>query len=232
MIIHEAKQRVAVFDIDGTIFRSSLLIELVEKFIEEGLFPYTSHSFYEEEYQRWLDRRGSYEDYINKVVQTYRQSIKGVKLADALEIADRLMLFHKNRVYRFTRDLVKKLEKTHFLLAISHSPYHVVEPFCREWGFNKIYAMIYEVDNGGIFTGNVEYEDLIKDKGKILERAVSKEKLTLKGSMGVGDTESDIPILKLVARPIAFNPNRKLYQVAKKNRWEIVVERKDMIYKL
>ncbi len=225
-------RKFAVFDIDGTIFRSSLLIELVEKFIEEGLFPYQARALFTEEYQRWLDRNGSYADYIDKVVQAYGDCIKGVKLSDALDISDRLMIFHKNRVYTFTRDLVKKLAKTHFLLAISHSPYHVVEPFCREWGFNKVYAMMYEVDNSGIFTGNVEYEDLIKDKGKILERAIAKESLTLNGSIGAGDTESDIPMLKMVSRPIAFNPNRKLYQVAKRNRWEIVIERKDMIYRL
>ena len=228
----DKQKKVAVFDIDGTIFRSSLLIELVEKFIEDGLFPYQARALFTEEYQRWLERRGSYGDYINKVVDSYGAYIKGVKLTDALEASDRLMLFHKNRVYTFTRDLVKKFAKTHFLLAISHSPYHVVEPFCREWGFNKVYAMIYEVDKIGIFTGNVEYEDLIKDKGKILERAVAKENLTLRGSIGVGDTESDIAFLRMVARPIAFNPNRKLYQVAKKNRWEVVVERKDMIYRL
>jgi hypothetical protein len=33
------KRRVAVFDVDGTIFRSSLLIQLVEKLIEKRAFP-------------------------------------------------------------------------------------------------------------------------------------------------------------------------------------------------
>lgn len=221
-----------MFGIDGTIFQSSFLIELIEKFVEEGLFPDKARTLYEEEYQLWLDRRGSYEDYINKVVVAYRQYSREIRLADAMQIADRLMIFHKNRVYTFTRDLCKKLARTHFLLAISHSPYHVVEPFCREWGFDKVYAIIYEVDVNGVFSGNVEYEDLIKDKGKILTRAVEKENLTLAGSVGIGDTESDIPMLKMVSRAIAFNPNRKLYQAAKKSRWEIVVERKDVIYKL
>ena len=33
------KQPVAFFDIDGTLFRSSLLIELVEEMVQEGVFP-------------------------------------------------------------------------------------------------------------------------------------------------------------------------------------------------
>ena len=231
-MIKDRKQKFAVFDIDGTIFRSSLLIELVERMVEEGLFNPKIRSAYSEEYQKWLDRRGSYDDYIRKVVEVYVANIKGVRLTDAMEVAERLMLFHKNRVYTYTRDLVAKLRSTHYLLAISHSPYHVVEPFCRKWGFQKVYAMLYEVDEKEIFTGEVEYEDFMKQKNKVLERAIDKEGLTLRGSIGVGDSDGDIPMLKMVSRPIAFNPNKELYKAAKRNRWEIVVERKDMIYKI
>ena len=33
------KKKVAVFDVDGTLFRSSLLIEIVETLIAAGVFP-------------------------------------------------------------------------------------------------------------------------------------------------------------------------------------------------
>ena len=118
------------------------------------------------------------------------------------------------------------------MLAISHSPYHIVEPFARAMGFNKVYAFLYEVDEDGFLTGNVQYQDLILRKDLILQRAIEKENLTLAGSVGVGDTDSDAPMLKMVKHPIAFNPNSGLYKIAKRNRWEIVVERKDVIYKI
>jgi phosphoserine phosphatase len=47
-----------------------------------------------------------------------------------------------------------------------------------------------------------------------------------------GDTESDIPMLELVEIPIAFNPNKKLFEHAKARGWRTVVERKDVIYEL
>ena len=50
------KRRVAVFDVDGTIFRSSLLIELVEVLIEKEIFPLSVRVDYEREKVRWLDR--------------------------------------------------------------------------------------------------------------------------------------------------------------------------------
>ena len=117
-------------------------------------------------------------------------------------------------------------------MAISHSPYEVVAPFAKKFGFNKTYATVYEVDKQVRFTGKVLYEDVIFNKDKTLKRAIEKEGLNLKGSIAVGDTESDVPMLKLVDNPIAFNPSKGLYKVAKRRKWQIVVERKDVVYQL
>ena len=62
--LQKPPRKVAIFDIDGTIFRSSLLIELVEVFIELGLFPVEVRTQYEKEKVLWLDRKGDYESYI------------------------------------------------------------------------------------------------------------------------------------------------------------------------
>ena len=82
------------------------------------------------------------------------------------------------------------------------------------------------------YTGVVMYENIIFNKDRALLRSVEKENLTLRGSIGVGDTESDLPFLKLVSKPIAFNPSSGLYRVARREGWGVVVERKDVIYKL
>lgn len=229
---------VAVFDIDGTVFRSSFLVELIEALIAEGIFPKQVRAYYVDAWKRWQARAGtaksgfSYYEFISNVVFTYKKHITGVRRAELWRVAEKVVAFHKIRLYRYTRDLIKKLKRTHFLLAISQSPYEVVSPFARSLGFDKVYAQVYEVDKSVRFTGRVLYEDIIANKGRVLRRALAKEKLTLAGSVGVGDTESDIPFLKMVSRPIAFNPSMKLYRYAKKHGWEVIVERKDVIYKV
>jgi phosphoserine phosphatase len=75
-------------------------------------------------------------------------------------------------------------------------------------------------------------EHLIFNKANVLRRAVEKENLTLKDSVGVGDTESDYSFLEMVENPICFNPNSKLLRHAKRNDWRVVVERKDVIYEI
>jgi HAD superfamily hydrolase (TIGR01490 family) len=227
------KKPIAVFDIDGTIFRSSLIIELVDALILEGIFPQSARKHYAKEYGRWLERRDSYDKYIMGVVRAYVKNIKGKSQPKVWEVSRRVMAFHQNRVYRWTRDLVKDLKKkNYFLIAISNSPLDIVQPFARSFGFDKTYGRVYEIDGRSRFTGKIVFLDLISDKAKILKRALLKEDLTLRRSIGVGDSESDIPFLKMMERPVAFNPNSVLYKYAKRAGWEIVVERKDVIYKL
>src|SRR3989344_9604848 len=70
------KQKLAIFDVDGTIFRSSLLIQLVNKFIEKGAFPEDARKVYENEHRKWLDREGDYEEDIMGGGQAFRIPLK------------------------------------------------------------------------------------------------------------------------------------------------------------
>src|SRR3989344_294693 len=225
--------KVAIFDIDGTLFRSSLLIELVNRLVEEGVFPKTAHADFAREKLAWLDRKGAYDAYVMAVVSSFSERIKGVEYKEFARIAEEVVAEHKDRVYRFTRDLIKTLKKRgYFLLAVSHSPKSVLDHFCRRIGFNKVYGLIYETGPTDRFTGKVTDEAFMLNKAAVVQHAVAKERLALRGSLGVGDTESDIPFLELVTEPICFNPNAKLYAHAKRNGWRVVVERKDVVYEI
>ena len=226
-------RKVAVFDIDGTIFRSSLLIEIVDALISEHIFPKSAVRLFAKAKTDWLDRNGDYEASIGAVVKAFIGNIRGISAVDFRHVSRKVIGVHKNRTYRFTRELARELKrKQYFLLAISNSPKDILDLFCEEYGFDKVYGRMYELDGKGRFTGKVLNANLVADKAKLLSRAVIKENLTLKDSVGVGDTEADIPIFKKVERAICFNPNKKLYKIARNKGWEVVVERKDMIYKL
>lgn len=225
-------QRVAIFDIDGTIFRSSLLIEVTNALIAEGVFPRRARRVYQASFENWLNRKGGYDQYIADVVRAFDENIVGVQRSVFLRVVRRVLGYQQQRVYRYTRDVVRQLRRRgYFLLAISHSPADLVVEFTKHWGFDTVYGRIFEVQRGK-FTGRILYRELIDDKAKILKRAVAHQHLSLKGSIGLGDSEGDIPMLKLVERPICFNPNSILYRYAKRAGWEVVVERKDVVYKL
>lgn len=225
------RKKLAVFDVDGTIFRSSLLIQLVDTLIERGAFPEDTRAVYEREHRKWLDREGDYQEYIEAVIKAFRSHLKGVHYAELVEASDQLVEEQWKRTYRYTRDLLKLLKsKGYYLLAVSHSPKTVLDKFCPRLGFDKSYGVVYEIGPQDLFTGAITDEHLIFNKGNVVKRAIEKADLTLAYSIGVGDTESDIPFLEMVARPICFNPNAKLFKTAQRLGWEVKVERKDVIY--
>lgn len=227
-------QPVAFFDIDGTVFRSSLLIELVEQLITEGVFPLVARERYVDEYHSWKDREGKYEDYIGAVVATFIEYIKGVHYGDFADIGRQVVAVQSKRVYRYTRSLITELKQEgYYLVAISQSPKTILDDFCEQYGFDKVYGRVYEIGPQDRFTGAVTDEHLIQNKSNIVKRVFDRNpNLTTDGSLAVGDTDGDIPLLESVDRPVCFNPNKVLYTHARRMSWPIIVERKDMIYEL
>ena len=225
---------VAFFDIDGTVFRSSLLIEIVEQFINEEIFPPEAALEFESELQEWRSREGRYQDYIDAVVRTFLKYVKGVHYSSLANIGEHVVVEQSKYVYRYTRDLIKELKREgYYIVAISQSPKTVLDEFCEQYGFDKVYGRFYEIGPQDKFTGEVIDEHLIQNKASIVNRVFERNpQLSREKSLAVGDTEGDIPLLESVATPICFNPNSLLYSYAKREGWKVVVERKDVIYHL
>ena len=228
-----SKQKFAVFDVDGTIFRSSLLIQIVDQLIRDGIFPEEAQALYARQQEKWLDREGDYEAYIEAVIKAFRTHLKGVHYGAFADASKRVVAAQWKHTYRYPRALIKLLKsRGYYLLAVSHSPKTILDKFCPRLGFDKVYGLIYEIGEDERFTGEVVDEDIAMNKANLVRRAIDKESLMLTHSIGIGDTEGDIPFLDIVSKPLCFNPNAKLYKHAKRKGWKVVVERKDVIYEL
>ncbi|OGL66201.1 hypothetical protein A3B21_01925 [Candidatus Uhrbacteria bacterium RIFCSPLOWO2_01_FULL_47_24] len=226
-------RKLAVFDVDGTIFRSSLTRRLFSYLVNEGIFSKGAREEVDPYLRAWLNRKGSYDVYLEKLVKVFIAHIRGKKQSDIRRISRKIVSSEKSHVYRFTRDLILELKKkNYFIVAISGSPFEIVRWYNRFLRFDKTYGWVLETDKSGRYTGNMKYIYSVRNKHLLIKHVLEKYNVTLRGSIAVGDTESDISMFEIVDRPIAFNPSSGLYQVAKKKGWEIVVERKDVVYKL
>ena len=65
----------AVFDIDGTIFRS-LYFELFHALVNRGIFPKKAEKEIEKYYLPWFHRTGEFNRYRDEVIQLYTKYIK------------------------------------------------------------------------------------------------------------------------------------------------------------
>lgn len=219
---------IAIFDIDGTIFRSSLTIELLKHLARKGVVePAVMRKVWRSE-SKWINRRGHYDNFVHDVIEAYYKGVIGKRQKSIIETSREVVREQKDRTYRYTRDLLKRLRSKYFTIGISGSPLEVMAEYDKFLKFDKIYGTELGVDEQGRYTGVVLHEPPAYKK-EIVLRYVQSHNLSLRHSIGVGDTDSDIGFLELVDRPIAFNPNTRLAELARRRNWTIVIERKDLV---
>ena len=228
----EKKTKIAVFDIDGTIFRKNLAFELINELSWQGTFKKSVRAQLMKDYTNWLAHKGTYEDYRLALVKLYFENLKGCKKEDVIRAAREVMPFHQDRTYIFAENLIRKLKAENYnIIAVSGSPSEIVDEYNNHLGFDAVFGSIYELDEHDVFTGGAVFEPT-KDKGGVVRQYMVDNGLVIADSYGIGDTESDVPVLEIVENPIAFNPNYNLKEAAEKRGWKIIVEKKDVIYDL
>ncbi len=221
----------AFFDIDGTLIRSSLLIELCLGLVKHGVFPPLVKEEIGPTYRAWRDRKGPYHDYIMKVVEVYYRRIAGCRVFDVEYVGKLVASEQQHEVYVFTRELIKRLRDTHTLVALTGSPDAVVNPFNEFWNFTHIVSATAEVKDG-VYTGKRLVVPGADSKADLVHQCLTNLGATLEGSIGIGDSEWDTDFLELMQHPIAFNANVPLAKIACARGWPNIVERKNAIWRV
>lgn len=223
----------AAFDLDGTVIRWQLYHAITDYLAQSGVLPEGSADKINRAKLAWQTRQHAeaFSSYEDTLINVYLSALKGMQVGNVEEATERVFEQYKDQVYIFTRDLIKELKDKGFaLVAITGSPQGIADMIGTYYGFDYCVGAIHHTKNGR-FTGE-QTSPLLVGKGRVLQQLVKDKKLDWTDSVAVGDTESDIPMLELVERPIAFNPNRKLLEFARSRQWPIVIERKSIVYKL
>lgn len=222
----------AVLDIDGTIIRWQLYHAVTDQLARDGLIDRRAFGRVRRMRMDWKQRTGedSFHEYEMELVKVFDEALKGMSVDGFKKAVDEVFEEYKEQVYTYTRDLIRELQgKNYLLFAISGSPDFIVEKMADYYGFDDFAATNFP-SKSGRFTGTKDLS--IGKKPELLKKLVGKHGAVWKDSLGVGDSEGDIDMLAMVERPIAFNPSKKLFGHARKQGWEIIVERKNVVYEL
>ncbi|GLI56770.1 phosphoserine phosphatase [Propionigenium maris DSM 9537] len=230
--------KAAFFDIDGTIYRDSLLKEHFKKLIKYELFNIQEYeNRVKESFKKWDERMGDYDMYLMGMAETYVDAIRGLSLKYNDFVADQVMELKGSRVYTYTRDRIKwHKEQGHKVIFISGSPDFLVSRMAEKWEADDFCGSKYHVEEGK-FSGEISPMWDSANKMKAINKFVEKYDLDLAGSYAYGDTMGDLSMMKLVGHPTAINPSKELIEVLRedeslKEKVDIIIERKDVIYKV
>lgn len=225
-------KKFAVFDIDGTLVRWQLFHTIVDQLARQNSIDLDEHARMTDLFTMWKKRAGSdsFRIYEEATLHTWYALLKNLSYDEYLKAVDIVFETHKDNVYTYTRDLIKSLKSHGYLvIAISGSHQEIVDKIAEYYHFDFAVGSVYSTKKGS-FTGDEVTP--VTDKGIVLKKIIAEHDLSLKDSIAVGDTASDAKMLQLVEKPVAFNPNESLLEIARSNNWKIVVERKNVIYEL
>ncbi|EJP6471484.1 HAD-IB family hydrolase [Clostridium sp. L74] len=229
----------AFFDIDGTLYREGLITEVFKKLVKyEIIEPERWYNEVRPEYVKWDKRQGNYDNYLLKMADIYIEAIKGLHKSQIEFIAKKVVEQKGDRVYTFTRDSIKwHKQQGHKIITVSGSPYELVKEMASKYGFDDFRGAVYKFNEENIYTGDVIPMWDSESKKKAINELVEKYNIDLNKSYAYGDTSGDFSMFQMVENPICVNPTKELIQKVVeservKGKTKIIVERKDMVYKL
>lgn len=233
----EAKNIAAFFDIDGTIFRDSLVTELYKKLLKYEIIP--KEEYFEKvkkPLEDWTNRKVSYDEYLEALTNNFSETLKGLNKCEIDFITKQVIKLSSDKVYTYTRDKIKEHKNSgHLVIFISGSPDFIVNLMDEKYNADIAIGSIYEFKND-VFTGKIKPMWTSYAKNKTINKLVEDYNIDLKNSYAYGDTNGDALMLSKVGNPTAINPNKelliKIMTNTQRKKYKIIVERKDVIYNL
>ena len=229
----------AFFDIDGTIARESLMIEHFKRLIK---YEILDESVWVDDvkqlYMEYVNRYGAYDAYIVALSEKYRSDLRGFDIRYNKFIAEQSIKKVFERVYVFSRNQLEFHKANgHLIFFISGSPDFLVKEMAEKYDVTEFRATKYLFDENGKFTGEIVPMWHSEGKDEVCNEIIEKYNIDVEKSYAYGDTTGDLSMLRRFGNAYTINPSNKLLQRIKNDeelskKVNIIVERKDVIYKL
>ena len=234
----ENKKIAAFFDIDGTIFRDSLMVAHFMKLQDFQIIDDSKwHTQVHLSREAYKKRRLDYDTYLESISSAYEESLKGISYSDVMFAARHVIQNRADEVYKFTRSRIEQhRKKGHMVIFISGSPDFLVRQMAKVWKADVYRGSTY-VFSRGIFTGKIIPMWDSVSKQNAINELVNIYDIDMKHSYAYGDTNGDISMMMSVGDPYAINPAKELIENIRndemlRKKVQIIVERKDVIYKV
>ena len=110
----------AIFDVDGTIFRDSLLLRHMDKCVDYDVFPSMVQEEVKPYFHAWKNRELGYEEYLEHAVRIYTQYLNG-KSIDDIQLPKSYIAIRLNELNGIkNKDIKLYLFQVHLTSLLNH----------------------------------------------------------------------------------------------------------------
>jgi len=211
---------IAFFDLDRTIISENSGKILIQHAYRKGLIS--------RRYVLW----GTYLSLLYKfklkdpviIIKTITKWLKGIEEPALNELA--FEIFNNILKKSIRPEIVEKI-KLHKksgaqIVILSSSVYPICKAIADHLGIDDIICTRLETSNG-IFTGRPDGSFCFnEEKVERLTEYCELNNTSLESTWYYGDSDADLPALRIVGNPVCVDPDRKLRRKALLNGWEII----------
>jgi len=238
-------------DIDWTIFRDSLYIEIF-LWIIEILSKYQEVSNiltkYHYSLNKWKNRQWWYDDFLWKTIILFKKSIKWLPVKFFNEICEKIIQEKSKRTYVYSLNMLKLYQEKWFkVILISWSPDNIVSWFAKKHNFDlwlwsyyftqakNLSLNLWIKDRHTKSTQVLTWDNILIATSQSKETIVNyiKKKYNPSYTISLWDTNGDYNMLNMTDIWYAINPSFELYErIKNNNKIQVIIERKDLILEL
>ncbi len=211
----------AIFDLDNTLIAGDsdhgwgeFLVR--HSIVDADYYQQKNDRFYRDYQRGCLDMTAYLKFALEPLTQLDAETLERLRLQFMAEVIEPLWLPKAEALLQQHRDA------SDFLLVITSTNRFVVEPICNKLGVDDLIATEPEIADGR-YTGNIVGVPSYKE-GKVVRfnQWLARTGRDKTGASFYSDSINDLPLLEIVARPVAVDPCPALRSEAEKRGWEII----------
>lgn len=226
--------KIAYCDIDWTIYRNSLFLDLVDRLIMDWYINNNQINKYNKYKTAWKNRQINYETFLMYAVEIFETLIKKQKINVNVfkKYAKEIIKSNGKLVFTYTLNKLKELQKEWFtIIFISGSSIEMVQEFTKLYGFDIWLGSLTWVDSDWY----LNWERVVIASSQAKLDIINNINYYIQPSyvISFGDTNWDYEMLLNSNYWYAINPTTELYAKIKNNHnISAIIERKDLIIEI
>lgn len=213
----------AFFDIDNTVVRGASLFHLARGLAKRKFFTFRDVSTFAWKQTKFrVAGREDVDDMVS-AIDAALSFVAGHTVDEVVSLGDEIFDERiERRLYEQTIDLARAhLRAGQRVWLVSAAPIELAALIARKLELTGALGTVSEVSDG-IYTGRLAGAPLHGPaKAEAVRALAEREDLDLNLCAAYSDSSNDIPMLSLVGRPVAVNPDAKLRRHAKALGWHI-----------
>lgn len=213
------KRKIALFDVDDTLYKGGIIFDLMESEIKNNLLEKKYAENVNKNFSLYKKGELDYEEVAKSAVEIWAEGLKGQSYVQVLKNAKEFIVNDLYNFYSFTKPLLALFKNTHDRIIVTNEPQFVAELISNLFDFTGYNSTEFEVKDGKIIGKVSHYNSTQSDKRKSIQEIFTN--YSRNDSFAFGDSIGDVGMFEEVSYPICVNANQKLQELAKKNGWKL-----------